>query len=250
MATFKDHFSVGSDRYARYRPRYPEALFDWLAAEAPSRVLAWDVATGSGQAATALAERFERVIATDPSQAQLAHALPAPNVEYRQEPAERSSLAAESVDLIAVAQALHWFDHEAFASEVRRVLRPGGLFAAWCYDLLQVDPPIDRALDVAFKQVVEPFWPQERALVEAGYEGVPLAYPRSLAPTFELRAEWDLERLLGYLGTWSATHRMRAQTGRDPIPAAREALAACWGEPATPRVIRWPLTVVTCRKPG
>jgi SAM-dependent methyltransferase len=250
MAAFKDHFSHHSDRYARFRPRYPEALFDWLASATPGRALAWDVATGSGQAASSLATRFQRVVATDPSQAQLAHATTRPNVEYRNEPAERSSLEDESVDLVTVAQALHWFDHEAFAKEVRRVLRPGGRFAAWSYDLLRIAPSIDPILDAHVKEVVEPFWPDERGLVVEGYASIPLAYPKAPAPTFELTACWDLDRLLGYLGTWSATQRMIRATGTDPIPAAREALARVWGDPTRERLMRWPLAVVTCLKPG
>lgn len=143
--SFKDHFSTRSDDYARYRPRSPAGLFDWLAVRCEARSLAWDVATGSGQAATELASRFERVIATEASAAQLANAEPWPNVEYRCEPAERSTLDTGSAEVITVAQALHWFDHGAFFAEAERVLKPGGLLAVWCYEIFETAPAVDAA---------------------------------------------------------------------------------------------------------
>lgn len=248
---FKDHFSGVAEGYARFRPTYPEALFDWLAERAPGRELAWDVATGSGQVATALAERFDRVIATEPSEAQLAHAKKNAKVEYRREPAELSSLADASASLVTVGQALHWFDHEAFAAEVRRVLVPGGLFAAWCYDLLRLDDSdLDRLVDDLYKSKLAPYWPPERALVEQGYEGIPLAYPRIEAPRYTMEHAWTLDDLLGYLGTWSASQRYREATGEDPLEELAAALGSRWGDPMKPRTVRWPLTVVACVKPA
>src|SRR6266498_1141048 len=81
--TFKDHFSKQAADYANFRPRYPRELFEYLGSVAPSRALAWDCATGNGQAAVELAEVFDRVIATDASEKQIANAEPHDRVEYR-----------------------------------------------------------------------------------------------------------------------------------------------------------------------
>ncbi len=249
--TFKDHFSAQSKDYARYRPTYPGALFDWLASVAPSRALSWDVATGNGQAAVALAERFERVVATDPSAAQLANAEPRPNVEYRNEPAERSSLADESADLVTVAQALHWFDLPAFLAEAGRVLRRGGVLAAFCYELHESTPAIDAIVERYYGETVGPYWPPERRFLESGYSGLELPFPRLDPPPFEMTLAWTLDDLVGYLGTWSATRRYTEARGRDPLPAVRAELAAAWGaDPSEARTMRWPLVVKACRKPS
>lgn len=247
--TFKDHFSTRSPDYALYRPRYPTALFDWLASSAPGAALAWDVATGSGQAATELAARFGRVVATDASAAQLASADLRPNVEYRREPAERSSLGDASADLVAVAQALHWFDHGAFFAEAARVLRPGGVLAVWCYETFTTAPELDAVVAHFYRDVIGPYWPPERRWIETGYADLALPFPRLQAPDFELAIDWTLDDLVGYLGTWSAVARYRTDRGDDPLPAVRAALAAAWGEPAEARRVRWPLKLHACRKP-
>lgn len=157
---FKDHFSGQSGAYRKHRPGYPLALFDWLAREAPGRGLAIDVATGNGQAALGLARLFDTVIATEPSAAQLREARPHPWVEYRQETAEAISVAAGAADLLAAAQAAHWFDWPRFAGEAQSVLRPGGLLAIWSYGNCEVTPAIDRLVADFSRDVVGPYWPR------------------------------------------------------------------------------------------
>ncbi len=243
--SFKDHFSGQSDAYQKYRPDYPSGLFAWLAGESPSRRLAVDVATGNGQAATALARHFESVIATDPSAAQLREARAVPRVEYRQEPAEAISVASASVDLLVAAQAAHWFDWPRFVSEARRVLCPGGVLAIWTYGNAEVAPAIDRLLEDFSRDAVGPWWPRERRHVDEGYRDLPLPFPPIEAPDFEMRASWDAAAMLGYLDTWSAVRRQRARTGRDALAILAAPLAAAWGEGARP--VRWPLTLKTGR---
>jgi SAM-dependent methyltransferase len=248
---FHDHFSAGAAEYARFRPRYPAALFAFLAGLPSERSMAWDCATGSGQAAVALAEHFARVIATDASAAQIAHGEPHPHVQYQVAAAEQSGLPGASVDLISVAQALHWFDLPAFYTEAARVLRPGGILAAWCYAVLTLpSPELQRCVDRFYKETVGPYWPPERALVEDGYRSLPFPWPEIPSPAFAMEAPMSLDTLIGYLGTWSATQRYRLATGVDPLPDLREELATLWGDPQTLMIIQWPLALRVGRKPA
>jgi len=248
--TFKDHFSAASSDYARYRPRYPTALFDWLAARSPSTALAWDVATGSGQAAVELASRFERVVATDPSAAQLQSADRRANVEYRCEPAERSTLDTASADLVVVAQALHWFDHPAFFAEAARVLKAGGVLAVWCYEIFETTPAVDAVVSDFYHRVIGAYWPPERRWIETGYADLVLPFPAVAAPSFDMALDWNLSDLVGYLGTWSAVHRYRAERSEDPLPSVLAALAPVWGDAAVTRPVRWPLKLKVARREG
>ena len=239
--TFKDHFSGHAGTYASFRPGYPPALFDFVAALPRGRSLVWDCATGNGQAAGDLAARFARVIATDASAEQLAHAEPHPNVEYRQAPAERSGLADRSVDLVTVATAVHWFDFDRFYAEVRRVLAPGGALAAWAYNLARVDPEVDALIDHLARDVVGAYWPPERKWVDDDYRDIPFPFAEVPAPALWIEERWDLQRLLDYFQTWSSTNRYRAKTGLDPVEAARPDFERAWGHPAEVREVRWPV---------
>jgi SAM-dependent methyltransferase len=244
MATFRDHFSTQAAAYAAFRPRYPDPLFDWAAGLAPGRDLAWDCGTGSGQAAVALADRFARVHATDASAAQLAHAAAHPRVTYAVAPAERSGLADAAVDLVTVAQALHWFDLDPFYAEVRRVLRPGGAIAVWSYgDLRTGDPALDAPLLHFAHVTLGPWWPPERALVDAGYRTIPFPFREVAPPAFALEHRWTLPELAGYLRSWSATLRWQAAHGTDPVAPLEAALRAPWGDPDERRPITWPLAI-------
>lgn len=216
-------------------------MFRYLASIAPANGLAWDCATGNGQAAVELAEKFERVIATDASEKQVANAEPHSRVEYRVAPAEESGLAAQSVDLVTVAQALHWFDLDRFYAEVRRVLRPRGVIAAWAYKLAKVTPAIDAVVNHYYSDVVGAYWPAERVLVEK-FEELPFAFSEMASPRFEMMAEWQVEHLLGYLRTWSATQRFLEAKRQDPLGQIEEELRPAWGDGQSHRVI-WPLTV-------
>ena len=236
-----DHFSAIADGYARYRPGYPPALYDWLASLPGRRELAWDCATGSGQAAVGLAGRFRRVAATDFSAAQIARAEARPGVEYRVAPADASGLPGSAVDLITVAQALHWFDLPAFYAEARRVLAPGGVVAAWCYNLLDAGPRVNAVVGRYYSGVVGEYWPPERRLLEAGYRTLPFPFREVEPPRFEMTAEWTLGHLLGYLGTWSATERYRRVRGEDPLALVEPGLREAWGDPEQARRVRWPL---------
>jgi ubiquinone/menaquinone biosynthesis C-methylase UbiE len=242
MTAFEDHFTPVSDGYRRHRPGYPPELFDWLAAHAPHRRLAWDCATGTGQAARELARLFDRVQATDASAAQITRAAPVPGVRFAVAPAEASGLPGESVALITVAQALHWFNLEAFYAEARRVLSPGGLIAVWSYGLIRTGAPaLDAALLGFHDMDMGPWWPEERRHVVTGYRDLAFPFETLDPPAFTMECHWNLAQIMGYLGTWSAVARCRQATGTDPLAALRARLLPCWGDPAVPRTVRWPL---------
>ncbi len=239
---FADHFSGHASAYAAARPTYPDALFAWLAAQCASRDAAWDAGCGNGQASAALAAHFDRVVATDPSAAQIAAAAPHPRVDYRVEPAESPSLDDASVDLVLVAQALHWFDQDRFHASVARVLKPGGVFAAVSYGLSEVDA----AVDAVYRRLydgLDPWWPPERRHVENGYRELPFPYAPIETPAFAMRLDWTLPQYLAYLRSWSATQRCLADTGRDAVAECADALASAWGDPAQAREVRFPLTL-------
>jgi ubiquinone/menaquinone biosynthesis C-methylase UbiE len=241
---FADHFSAVATDYADARPSYPAALFDWLASRCARHELAWDCGAGSGQASLALAAHFARVFATDASAAQIARATPHPRVDYRVAPAECSGLDPHCADLVTVAQALHWFDADRFWPEVRRVARTGALCAAWTYGPLRVDGEEAAAHVQRRRAFIAPWWPDERRHVENGYRELPFPFERLDAPAFAIEARWSVERLLGYLRSWSSVVRFRQARGEDPVQQLEAALRAAWGASDRGRMIRWPLAVL------
>jgi SAM-dependent methyltransferase len=241
--SFKDHFSKQAADYAKFRPRYPQELFDHLGKIAPSRQLAWDCGTGNGQAAVGIASVFDHVIATDASEKQIANAQPHERVEYRVAPAEDSGIESGTLDLIMVAQALHWFDLPRFYQEVSRVLKNNGVLAASAYKFFHITPEIDQLVNHRYyDKIVGPFWPSERVLVE-DFEKLLFPFSEVQMASFEMTAQWDLEQLVGYLRSWSATQRFIAANNRDPLEKIADQLRAAWGGAKQTRRVIWPLTL-------
>jgi len=240
MAEFQDHFSGHASRYAAARPTYPAGLFDWLAGRIDRRELAWDAATGNGQCAAALADRFRSVHATDASAEQIAAAEAIPGVTFAVETAESPSLADDTVDLVTVAQAAHWFELDRFHEAARRCLRPGGVLAMWCYELCRIDPDVDAVVEEYYRSL-DDYWPPARALVEDRYRSLAFPFDEIEAPAFEMTCAWTVDDFLAYLGTWSATRRCAEATGVDPLSSIAEPLRDRWGDGE--RAIRWPLAM-------
>jgi SAM-dependent methyltransferase len=190
-----------------------------------------------------LAARFDRVVATDASAAQIANAEAHARVEYRVARAEDSGLADGTVDLVTVAQAAHWLDLDRFYAEAKRVARPDGIVALVTYGVLHVDGAIDGLVQTFYYDVAGRYWPPERRHVEAGYRTLPFPFAEIAAPALAIEVSWRLSDLAGYVDTWSAVREMEKVEGRTPVEAFRAALTAQWGDPDTRRLVRWPLSL-------
>ena len=228
--SFPDHFSSVAADYAAYRPQYPASLFDWLTSVCQRREVAWDCACGSGQASRPLAPYFGLVVGTDASPTQLAEAAAHEKTRFVVATSEQAPLADGSVDLITVARALHWFVGEAFFAEVRRVVRSGGVFAAWTYGMPHiVSEDVERRVHEFIDGPLGPYWPPEVQMVLDGYASIDLPFQELETPAFELNLEWPLGKFLGFVSTWSAVARYLEERGEDPVPILEAELGALWG---------------------
>lgn len=227
--------------YSASRPGYPSELFAWLASVVRRREFAWDTATGNGQAALGLAVHFDRVLGTDTSEAQIAHAKGHPRVEYRVARAEDSGLLSGSVDLVVAASALHWFDLPAFYQEVLRVGRRGCVLAAWSYHVARVEAPFDDVLWSFYRDIVRPYFSARARLVDDRYEGIVLPGRQLKSPPFMMSVNWTASELLSFVRTWSGVQSYIAANGEDPVSFLAPQIEAMWGSPSSRYVIRWPL---------
>lgn len=250
MNEFRDHFSGHASQYSKFRPVWPLDMFAWLAEQSPVHDLAWDCATGNGQAALALKAFYRKVIATDASKEQIQQAVRINGVDYRVEQAEKSSLPTSSADLLVVAQAYHWFDHGAFLKEADRVLKPGGLLAIASYQLISVNNEVDQIVHHFWGEVLDGWWPPERAMVDQGFGESDLPYAGLHTPAFEIAERWQMSDLLNYLGTWSAVRRYMQSKAKDPLELIADRLQNAWGDSKQIRTVRWPVSLKLRLKPG
>ncbi|MBF0612225.1 MAG: class I SAM-dependent methyltransferase [Magnetococcales bacterium] len=241
---FKDHFSTVAGTYANYRPFYPATLFNWLATLSDRHELAWDCGTGNGQAAVVLANHFHQVFASDASSSQIDKAIVHERVRYQVAVAQDSGLPERSVDLILVAQALHWFDLPAFYQEVQRVLHPDGAVVAVCYGVLQVEgEEVNHIVQEFYGQTLAPYWPPERRHVETAYQTLPFPFQTIDPPHLAMTTQWNLSQLLGYFRSWSAVVAFNKAMGYDPVEPLASLLTPVWGEPTVTRRMNWPLGI-------
>ena len=224
----QDHFSTQAATYAKFRPHYPKALYEFVLQHVPHRHCAWDCATGNGQVARVLAEHFQRVEATDISKKQLEFAIKAPNINYQIAFAEQTNFPNHCFDLITVAQALHWFSFDSFYKEVKRILMPNGRFVVWHYQLLQIHPEIDKVIRAFYEDVIGPYWPAERKHIDSAYGHIPFPFQQVIEKEFESTFEWELSHLLGYLYSWSSTQAYKKEKGNDPILLIQDKLEKLW----------------------
>jgi ubiquinone/menaquinone biosynthesis C-methylase UbiE len=214
----KDNFSTQSKAYATFRPKLPGEVYQFILQHVNTFDLAWDVGTGNGQTAVQLAKHFKQVFATDISENQLSHAEQQPNIIYKKEPAEHSSLEDSSVDLITIAQAIHWFDFKKFYAEVRRVAKPNAAIAAFTYSLFEVtDSRVNELVQHFYWKETHAYWDAERTLVDEEYRTIPFPFKEIKAPAFFMEYQWSTEQLLGYMNTWSAALHYQKQTGKNLV---------------------------------
>lgn len=241
MSEIAQLFGARAGAYASFRPHYPATLFDWLASHCPERRRALDIACGNGQASVPLRQHFAQVLACDASIEQLRAAATPDGITLFAANAEAQPLISASLDLIVVAQALHWFATPAFFAEVTRLLKPGGLFGAWCYGLMRINRPLDELIDDLYRGTLKGYWPPGRASVDSGYRDIQMPFAPLEPPALAIEARWSFAQLTGYLRTWSAVQYWERQQGRDPVSELEPALLSAWGDIKQPRFVRWPL---------
>ncbi|MDQ4074134.1 MAG: class I SAM-dependent methyltransferase [Thermoproteota archaeon] len=240
-----DHFSSKSKEYSFSRPLYPDNLFQYLSEITPNKDLAWDCATGNGQAAISLCKYFKKVIASDASKGQIDNRFEKDNnsnIDYDVFPAENANIRDNSVDLITVAQAIHWFDFEDFYREVRRVSkRNNGIIAIWSYGMHKVTPEIDRIsekLNVG-GDILGNYWSPETKYIKENYETIPFPFREISSPKFEIKVNWNLEEIFNYMNTWSSVKRFQREKGYSPLDLVKKDIKNLWGKEDEHKLVRW-----------
>lgn len=228
----KDNFSTQSAEYAIYRPTYPQELYDYLFSLVKNKDAAWDCATGNGQVARVLAQHFKGVYATDISEKQLTQALKMPNIVYNVESSDHVNAPDQSFDLITVAQAIHWFNFEAFYAEVKRTLKPDGLLAVIGYGVMFIDKKVDQAVHKLYEDILGKYWDPERRYIEEGYKTIPFPFDEITVPKFEIKTTWNFNQLIGYLNTWSSLQHYKKANDRNPLEYIFTELKEAWGSDA------------------
>ncbi len=238
---FKDHFSTQAADYARYRPDYPQELYDFILLNGTGSFAAWDCGTGNGQVAVALAEFYERIYATDPSAKQIENALKHPQILYSVASAKASGLPDQSMDLVVVGQAIHWFNFDEFYAEVKRVAKPGALVAIWGYGLNTISPEVDKVVNDLYYNIVGPYWPAERKYLDTEYQNIPFPFSKISTPQLQMQQHWSLNDFVGYLSTWSSVQAYIKANSANPLQALYPQLATAWGGKDVIRTVEWPL---------
>ena len=215
--------------YAKYRPTYPKELIQFLIDNTSPRITVWDCGCGNGQMSELLINHFDFLFATDISSNQIKNAYQNPKIEYSLQSAEKTNFDDRFFDLIVVAQAIHWFDFEKFYFEVNRTLKPDGLFAAVGYGKLRINKLIDNVIDDFYKNIIGPYWDNERKYVDEEYNTIPFPFKEMSAPNFETKLNWNFEHLIGYLNTWSAVKHYEKVNNENPVEKIIPKLQEAWG---------------------
>lgn len=245
MTSATDHFSSKSREYSYSRPFYPEDLFEFLQEITPNKYIAWDCATGNGQAAIGLCRYFRNVIASDVSKNQIANGFPRNNITYEIFSAEKPSIQDNSVDLITVAEAIHWFDFEKFYREATRVSRRNAIIAVWSYGMHKIDSEIDKIserLDVD-GEILGSYWPKEAKYVKEEYKTIPFPFKELSTPRFEMSVYWSLDDVISYMQTWSAVKRFKIEKKYDPMSLVWQDLKKLWRNKDEKKLIKWSLNL-------
>jgi len=240
-----DHFSSTSKEYSYSRPIYPDTLYKYLNDVSPNKNVAWDCATGNGQAAIGLCKYFRNVIASDASKGQLDYKFTRDNIRYDIFPAEKANIGDDCIDLITVAQAAHWFDLDKFYKEVTRVGRSNGILAIWSYGMHQIDKDID-ALSAKLNiggDILGKYWPLETNYVKDDYKTIPFPFIEIESPKFEMTVNWNLDDLVSYMQTWSAVKRYNTEKKFNPLDLIMDKLEKLWGKHENQKVVKWDMNI-------
>ncbi len=234
--------------YSTYRPEYPEALFKYLASRCENNSGGLDCGSGNGQAAKGLSSYFKYVIATDLSIDLISHGLQLPNVFYVQSRAEQLAIRSHSIDMICIAQAMHWFSLDNFYNEAKRVLKPGGYIAAWCYNQATINPEIDILISEIYNKISGSTNPScERQYVYDHYSKIPFPFNRILTPNFTITVNWNLIQLLGYMNTWPGILEYQKKYGINIISEMKARFISVWGDQNNIKIISWPIYLLLGR---
>ena len=241
MSSAVDRFSSTSREYSFSRPAYSDVLYRFLNDITSNKDMAWDCATGNGQAAIGLCKYFKNVIASDASKGQLECQFNRNNIMYEMFPAENADIQDNSVDLITVAQAAHWFDLDKFYKEVTRISKSNGVLAIWSYGMHKIDNDIDKIsekLNVG-GDILGRYWPRETNYVKEDYKTIPFPFKEIPAPKFDMTVNWNLDDLVCYMQTWSAVKRFSMEKKFNPLSLIVEELERLWGKRDKQKVVKW-----------
>lgn len=242
---FIDNFSSQSKQYSFSRPTYPESLFEFLYTVTPQKNLAWDCATGNGQAAIGLSKYFNKVIATDASKNQILYAFQRQNIEYKVFQAENAELDNDSVDIVTVAQALHWFDFDKFYSNVKRVGKKDGIIAVWSYDMHKINPEIDKITDKldVDGEILGSYWDKEAKYVKEEYKTIAFPFEEISVPVFKTTLDWNLLQLWDYMKTWSSVKKYYSENKQDPLDLVKAEIKILWGNELDKKQVTWNINI-------
>ena len=225
----KDNFSRQAKTYAKYRPDYPKELFDFILNKIVQKENAWDCGTGNGQTAKELSKYFQNVFATDISEKQIQQAYKTENIFYSVQPAEKTNFADNIFYLVTVSQALHWFDLDKFYTEVKRTTKSNGWIAVWTYTLPSTLPDIDKLVNEDFCEgLLGSYWDKERKYVDEKYKTVPFPFKEIQCPVFEIKQEWTIDNLSGYVNSWSALQKFVSANHFNPVDELMEKVKPFW----------------------
>lgn len=225
-------FNKQASQYAIFRPSYPRELFDYIKNICNEKKIAFDVGTGTGQCAVDLAIDFEKVYASDLSAEQIANANLNDKITYFIAPAHESGLLNESVDLMTIATAIHWFDLNLFFAEAKRILKPNGVIAFWAYGWHECEnSEVTQIFNKIGQDILLPYWSEPPKLIWTGYKTIPFPFEEIKVPEFEILTDWNLAQFIGYISTWSATQKFIDKLGYHPAQQFYEQLIKAWGDP-------------------
>jgi len=226
----KDLFSKQAKSYARFRPHYPEELFELILSEVQSKEILWDCGTGNGQAAVYLSNYFKKVYASDISINQLKEAEKKNNIHYTLQEAEKTNFPDKYFDLITVAQAVHWFDLTKFYEEVNRVGSLHSVIAIWGYGLFRIEAKIDEIIDDFYFNIIGNFWDKGRVHIDSAYDKITFPFENVISHTIDLKTIMDLSELQGYLNSWSAVQKFKRVNQNNPVRPLILSLSNLWKE--------------------